>query len=119
MDIQKEGGTREYRGDVEAPLKGFMKPEYLACDGKYTIASGRGIKYNLYNIVFPTCHLEENPIVKLTDARPLQAAASSPAAFFKEHGFVLMKCPTKVKGWNEEYQDRDNDIVNIYQKEVE
>ena len=62
---------RKYRGDVEAPLKGFMKPEYLACEGKYTVASGQGIKFNLYNTVYPRCHLEQNPVVRITDARPI------------------------------------------------
>jgi hypothetical protein len=37
----------------------------------------------------------------MTDARPLQAAAESPSAFFKEHGFVLLNHKTNVKEWND------------------
>ena len=41
--------------------------------------------------------------VKIYDARELQAQAESKAAFFQEHGFVLLDSKTEVTEWNSDY----------------
>lgn len=54
----------------------------------------------------------DNPPVEVHDARELQKSARSEAAFFDEHGFVLLKHATAVKDW-------DRDIASIYHPEIE
>mgnify|MGYP000974055593 CR=1 FL=1 len=56
--------------------------------------------------------------VKIYDARTLQAKYPSPGAFYKKFGFCLVKSPTKVKNWNENYLNPFTDITKIYHKEV-
>ena len=51
------------------------------------------------------------PLSDIHDARPPQAAASSPAAFFDAHGFVLLDHKTQVADW-------DN-YKPIYETEIE
>ena len=47
------------------------------------------------------------PPIEIHDARPLQRAAASQAAFFEAHGFVLLDHKTHVTDW-----DRDQAIYN-------
>lgn len=49
--------------------------------------------------------------VEIADARPLQAAAESEAAFFAEHGFVLLPHVSAVRDW-------DADIMGVYLPEI-
>ena len=56
---------------------------------------------------------------KIMNARLKQDSYESPAAFFKEHGFCLLKSETKVKEWNDDYDIKVNDITEIYNPEVE
>ncbi len=58
--------------------------------------------------------------VKMHNARILQENSNlTKAEFFEKHGFVLVRAPTKVTNWNEDYENDDNDITNIYHKEIE
>ncbi|MES2444714.1 MAG: CmcJ/NvfI family oxidoreductase [Pseudomonadota bacterium] len=50
--------------------------------------------------------------VEIGDARAFQAGAASEAAFFAEHGFVLLPHPTCVRDW-------DADIATLYKPEIE
>ena len=50
--------------------------------------------------------------VDVEDARALQAKAESEAAFFAEHGFVLLPHVTAVRDW-------DREIASVYHREVE
>lgn len=61
----------------------------------------------------------KNPIQTIHDARALQATYESPAAFFKDFGFCLVQHKTQVKDWNTDYLSTDNEVCNIYQKEVD
>lgn len=53
------------------------------------------------------------------NARQLQEGCEDLAAFFDKHGFVLLKKPTQVKEWNQDYVNLDTDITRIYHKEIE
>jgi len=57
--------------------------------------------------------------MKVYNARIEQAKYASTAEFFKEKGFALLKNPTKVKEWNDDANNFDNDLTNIYHKEVD
>jgi hypothetical protein len=58
--------------------------------------------------------------VPMRDARPLQAAAESEAAFFAEHGFVLLHHESAVRDWEPNLADPPNsDIGRIYVGEIE
>ena len=53
-----------------------------------------------------------NDTVEIADARAFQAGAESEAAFFAEHGFVLLPHVTFVRDW-------DRDVASIYLPEIE
>mmetsp|Transcript_16033 Transcript_16033/g.40215 ORF Transcript_16033/g.40215 Transcript_16033/m.40215 type:complete len:390 (+) Transcript_16033:22-1191(+) len=58
--------------------------------------------------------------VKMHNARLIQEAwKGDKASFFDKHGFVLIKAPTKVKDWNEDYLNEETDISKIYHQEIE
>lgn len=58
--------------------------------------------------------------IKMHNARILQENSNlTKAEFFEQHGFVLVKAPTKVKIWNEDYESEDNEITNIYHNEID
>jgi len=57
--------------------------------------------------------------MKVYNARIEQAKYASTAEFFKEKGFALLKNPTKVKEWNDDANNFDNDLTKIYHKEVD
>jgi len=59
------------------------------------------------------------PVLRVHNARGLQEQAESRAAFFREHSFVLLNCPTQVKTWNTDPNAADNEIASIYGGEVE
>lgn len=50
--------------------------------------------------------------VEIADARALQAGAASEAAFFAEHGFVLLPHVSAVRDW-------DADIMGVYLPEID
>ena len=54
--------------------------------------------------------------MKIYDARVLQARYPSAGAFYKKYGFCLLKSPTKVKDWNENYLNPLTDIQNLSQR---
>jgi len=55
-----------------------------------------------------------NPPTRIGDARLLQSGALSEAHFLAEHGFVLLKAPTRVIDWGDADQ-----VASLYQAEVE
>ena len=56
----------------------------------------------------------QNPPTRIRDARALQARATSEAEFMAEHGFVLLKAPTRVTDWGNSEQ-----VTEYYLPEVE
>jgi hypothetical protein len=56
---------------------------------------------------------------QIEDARPFQAEAASEAAFFGEHGFVLLDHQTLVREWEHDPASPDeSDVVRVYYPEV-
>jgi hypothetical protein len=56
---------------------------------------------------------------QIDDARPVQADAASEAAFFDEHGFVLLDHATGVRDWNADAASPDtSDVVRVYYPEI-
>ena len=49
----------------------------------------------------------------------MQAGCDETAAFFDKHGFALLKAPTQVKDWNQDYSNKNSDITNFYHGEIE
>ena len=56
----------------------------------------------------------QNPPTRIENARLLQAGATSEADFLAEHGFVLLKAPTRVTDWSDADQ-----VASLYLPEVE
>jgi hypothetical protein len=85
---------------VHAQLNGFLPPDF----------TGPMATIDLRN---PSQRPEqEYSPVEIRDARLLQAAAPSEAAFLAEHGFVLLPHTTAVRDW-------DRDVDQVYLPEVE
>lgn len=79
-------------------LNGFFPSDYVA-EGRFSAAVGEAGPMPVF------------PEVEIGDARALQAG-KDPAAFFAEHGFVLLDHPTRVGDW-------DTDVASIYMPEIE
>ena len=106
-------------------LKGYVKPE---CTIGATNADPLRVKVdvpgNVSKVVepIPESHKAENsrmdPVVKIYDARALQAKYPSATEFYKKYGFCLLQSPTKVKNWNQNHLNPFTDISKIYHKEI-
>ena len=83
-----------------ARLNDFFPPEFVP-QGRFTAAVGSRPPDAP---VFPP--------IEIRDARPLQAHAESEAAFFDEHGFVLLPHVSAVRDW-------DNDVAAFYLAEIQ
>jgi hypothetical protein len=83
-----------------AQLNGFFPPDFVA-DGRFSAAVGT-----------PPPGAPRFPPVEIRDARALQAGAASEAAFFAEHGFVLLSHASTVRDW-------DTEIASLYLPEIE
>lgn len=86
---------------VEVRLKGLLQPGFSAARAPLM----------QFDVPQSPEYRHDNPPVEVHDARELQSTAKSEAAFFDEHGFVLLKHATAVKDW-------DRDIASIYQAEI-
>ena len=73
---------------VQVSLNGFFPADFVA-DGRVMI-----------DVRVPPPPVPPSPAIEIHDARQLQARASSPAAFFAEHGFVLLPHASRVSDWN-------------------
>lgn len=87
---------------VQARLNAF--PSDFHYDGRFPIDLGAAPA--------ATPPMFNSPMTEVRDARPLQAAAASPAAFFERYGFVLLQHDTQVRDW-------DRDVQSVYAGEVE
>ena len=87
---------------VQVQLKGMLAPDFS------------GDRAPLMQFALPPSPEYEhpNPPVEVHDARQLQSSAKSEAAFFDEHGFVLLQHATAVKDW-------DHDIASVYRAEID
>ena len=89
---------------IEAQLRGQFPPGYSASE-----------RINLSELMRNgTGKPPPNPPTRIADARALQAQAASEAAFFEEHGFVLLNAPTRVTDWGNAEQ-----VAELYLPEVE
>ena len=89
---------------IEAQLRGQFPPGYSASE-----------RINLSELMRNgTGKPPPNPPTRIADARALQAQAASEAAFFEEHGFVLLNAPTRVTDWGNAGQ-----VAELYLPEVE
>jgi hypothetical protein len=79
-------------------LNGFFPSDYQV-EGRFRAAVGAPTPERAY------------PPVEIGDARALQAGRD-PAAFFAEHGFVLLDHPTAVRDW-------DSEVASIYMAEID
>ncbi len=99
---------------TQAQLNGLFRPDYVRPE------TGRTpIKIGQPNAAILTW--SEGPLTTITDARPLQAAAASEAAFFAEHGFVLLSQKSAVTDWatDQSNPSPDSDVARHYLPEVE
>jgi hypothetical protein len=87
---------------VKARLNGFL-PDGYAGEHAPPIIVGEPPAFE---------YRQPYPPVEIDDARQLQSGALSEAAFFAEHGFVLLKHSTAVRDW-------DQDVGPIYLGEIE
>jgi hypothetical protein len=76
---------------MEATLNGFFRPDYVV-DGRTVMRIGQPLEG-----VF---RAGDAPSSRIVDGRRLQAPAASEAAFFAEHGFVLLAHETAVTDWD-------------------
>jgi len=83
-----------------ARLNGLFPPDFVA-RGRFTAAVGT-----------PPPGAPPPFRVEIGDARALQAGAESEAAFFADHGFVLLPHATAVRDW-------DAEIASLYLAEIE
>jgi hypothetical protein len=86
---------------VQVQLKGMLAPDFSKA------------RAPLMQFDLPPApeYKHPNPAVEVHDARQLQSSATSDAAFFEDHGFVLLQHKTAVKDW-------DHDIGSVYQSEI-
>ena len=86
---------------VKVQLKGMLPPEFS------------GARAPLWRFDEPSApeYQWPSPAVEVHDARQLQSSAKSDAAFFAEHGFVLLRHETAVTDWN-------GDISAVYHAEI-
>lgn len=96
--------------DTTARLNGLFPPDFTATE-RLTLSYG-------------TDQPRRAPLppreVAVADARPAQARASSEAAFFAEHGFVLLSHATRVADWEPNHAAPEScEVGSIYLAEVE
>lgn len=95
---------------ITAQLNGFLPPDYVI-DARVRIAPGAPSTGEMPTRV---------PPVRIADARALQADAVSEAAFFAEHGFVLLPHTSDVRDWEPDLAaPHTSDIGRIYVREIE
>jgi hypothetical protein len=97
---------------MEARLNGFFRPDYVSAD-RTVIRIGQPLEG-----VFSA---GEAPFSRVEDGRRLQAPAASEAAFFAEHGFVLLPHETAVTDWDPPHASAftPNDIDLTYGPELQ
>ena len=97
---------------MEARLNGFFRPDYVSAD-RTVIRIGQPLEG-----AFPA---SEAPLSRIDDGRRLQAPAASEAAFFAEHGFVLLLHRSAVTNWDPPLASpfTPNDIDLTYAPEIQ
>ena len=102
---------------VETRLPGFFQPDYAVGD-RVLFRPDEGAPGMLGEADFPT--------IAVHDARALQERASaqpgfSEAAFYEEHGFVLLEHESAVEDWDVDpaIPDPENELNRIYHPEIE
>ena len=100
---------------VETQLLGFFPSDFSA-QGRVLMKIEEGAP----GMLLP----EDTPRARIHDARPLQEAARSDrafseAAFFEEHGFVLLDHESGVANWDIDTTVPGNPISDFYLPEVE
>lgn len=100
---------------VESTLIGFFDSGFVA-EGRVAVKVGEGAE----GMLAP----EATPPARIFDARHLQAEAQrqpsfSEAAFFAQHGFVLLPHESAVEDWDVDPATPDNELSRIYPPEIE
>jgi hypothetical protein len=94
-----------------AELRGLFPPQFTP-QGRIEIDIGKGPPAGFKIPSFGPFQID--------DARPFQAEAASEAAFFDEHGFVLLPHATAVRDWDVDPASAESsDVVRYYYPEIE
>jgi hypothetical protein len=92
---------------MKARLNGFFAPDFRA---------DAPVVMDLRNLAAAPNIAYAAPPIAIHDARGLQAQAESEAAFFAQHGFVLLKHETAVTDWR---PSAVADVQRVYYPEIE